>query len=170
MLPDEHIPDLLAARAARSVVVIGPDAEHAASRFSSLHPDAEVASIADSEPLAHIEALGRQDLALVVNALEFMDKPTARVLVSRLRDLYSRCLIVIIRLAGPASMTHSDWVETDLLALGLKQMGLKQIGVRDNAPGTLGIYEFNIKDYKLNPDWLNAKYWANPELWEKYRW
>lgn len=165
MFPDEPIPDLPAARGARSVVVIGPQAERAASRFSSLHPDAEVASVTESEPLERIEALGRHDLGVVINALELMDKSAARVLVSRLRDLYSRCLIVIIRLAGSTNSTHSHWVETDLLALGLKQ-----IGTGDNALGNRVIYEFNIKDYKLNPDWLNAKFWANPELWEKYRW
>lgn len=29
---------------------------------------------------------------------------------------------------------------------------------------------FNLFDYKQRPDWLNAKYWANPELWDLYRW
>ena len=32
------------------------------------------------------------------------------------------------------------------------------------------VWLFNILDYKQVPDWLNAKYWANPENWNKYRW
>ncbi|TKA91199.1 hypothetical protein FAZ79_01265 [Guyparkeria sp. SB14A] len=32
------------------------------------------------------------------------------------------------------------------------------------------VYLFDIKTYKHTPDWLNARNWANPELWGKYRW
>jgi len=32
------------------------------------------------------------------------------------------------------------------------------------------IYLFDIETYKRTPDWLNARHWANPELWGKYRW
>lgn len=32
------------------------------------------------------------------------------------------------------------------------------------------VWQFNLYDYKQLPDWLNAKYWANPENWDKYRW
>lgn len=31
-------------------------------------------------------------------------------------------------------------------------------------------WQFNLYDYKQRPDWLNAKYWANPENFDKYRW
>lgn len=31
-------------------------------------------------------------------------------------------------------------------------------------------WQFNLYDYKQHPDWLNAKYWANPENFNKYRW
>ncbi|WP_290652932.1 DUF6231 family protein [Aquisalimonas sp.] len=34
--------------------------------------------------------------------------------------------------------------------------------------GTL--YGFDVGTYKTTPDWLNPRYWANPELWGKYRW
>ena len=32
------------------------------------------------------------------------------------------------------------------------------------------VYLFDIHDYKETPDWLNARHWANPEMWDKYRW
>ena len=32
------------------------------------------------------------------------------------------------------------------------------------------VYLFDIETYKHTPDWLNARNWANPERWEKYRW
>ena len=29
------------------------------------------------------------------------------------------------------------------------------------------VFIYDIEEYKDNPDWLNNKNWANPELWEK---
>ncbi len=31
----------------------------------------------------------------------------------------------------------------------------------------VSIFIYDITEYKDNPDWLNNKNWANPELWEK---
>lgn len=31
-------------------------------------------------------------------------------------------------------------------------------------------WQFNLYDYKPQPDWLNARFWANPENFHKYRW
>ncbi len=32
------------------------------------------------------------------------------------------------------------------------------------------VYLFDIETYKRTPDWLNARNWANPEMWDKHRW
>ena len=32
---------------------------------------------------------------------------------------------------------------------------------------TVLVFLYDIAEYKDNPDWLNNKNWANPELWEK---
>ncbi|HQS02009.1 MAG: hypothetical protein B7Y58_02165 [Halothiobacillus sp. 35-54-62] len=29
---------------------------------------------------------------------------------------------------------------------------------------------FDVGSYKAPPDWLNARHWANPQLWDKHRW
>ncbi|MGM8884459.1 DUF6231 family protein [Psychrobacter sp. 1U2] len=34
----------------------------------------------------------------------------------------------------------------------------------------LALWQFNLYDYKRLPNWLNSKYWANPENWDKHRW
>ena len=31
-------------------------------------------------------------------------------------------------------------------------------------------WSYDIRTYKSVPDWLNPKFWANPENWDKYRW
>ena len=35
---------------------------------------------------------------------------------------------------------------------------------------SLHLFSYDLQDYKQVPDWLNAKYWANPELFGKYWW
>ena len=43
--------------------------------------------------------------------------------------------------------------------------GYKYFGPSSN--GKVQVFIYDISDYKDNPDWLNDKNWANPELWEK---
>ncbi|WP_350557625.1 DUF6231 family protein [Psychrobacter sp. CAL346-MNA-CIBAN-0220] len=35
---------------------------------------------------------------------------------------------------------------------------------------SIRLWQFNLYDYKKLPNWLNSKYWANPENWGKERW
>ncbi|WP_026470447.1 DUF6231 family protein [Alkanindiges illinoisensis] len=72
--------------------------------------------------------------------------------ITRLRDLLARRVLV---LASP------DFGAT-LHALGFSQI--------EQLSQDLVIWQFNILSYKQVPDWLNSKYWANPENWNKYRW
>ena len=33
-----------------------------------------------------------------------------------------------------------------------------------------GLNHFSLKTYKKTPGWLNNRHWANPQLWNKFRW
>lgn len=33
-----------------------------------------------------------------------------------------------------------------------------------------GLNHFSLKTYKKTPNWLNSRFWANPQLWNKFRW
>ena len=35
---------------------------------------------------------------------------------------------------------------------------------------TLHLFTYDLLDYKQVPDWLNAKFWANPQNFGKYWW
>ncbi|RYY79107.1 MAG: hypothetical protein EOO69_08120 [Moraxellaceae bacterium] len=72
--------------------------------------------------------------------------------ITRLRDLLARRVLV---LASPE------------FGASLHALGFSQI---EQLPQNLVIWQFNILAYKQVPDWLNSKYWANPENWNKYRW
>lgn len=80
-------------------------------------------------------------------------------LLSALRDLHARQLLAFVPL------TAYDWHEDTLLGLGLQRQA------RFEHEGQ--VYEawsFDIRTYKAVPDWLNPRFWANPENWNKYRW
>lgn len=93
-----------------------------------------------SKPTAALD-MGNQPLETLTHGL------------TRLRDLMARRVLVL---------AHHDFTEL------LRALGFSQI---EQLPGTdLIIWQFNILSYKQVPDWLNSKYWANPENWGKYRW
>lgn len=73
--------------------------------------------------------------------------------LTRLRDLLARRVLVL---------SHPDYTPL------LRSLGFSQIEFIENA--NMIIWQFNILSYKQVPDWLNSKYWANPENWGKYRW
>lgn len=97
----------------------------------------------------------RYDVALVAATLETLSAAAARALLAALRD----------RLAAHVVL----WLDTARAAVDeetLRALGYR-ILARDGAQLQGG---FDLYDYKDRPDWLNARNWAHPELWEKYRW
>ncbi len=103
------------------------------------------------------------DVALV-DLIAQTDKGQALALVSRIRDLLARRLLVIV--AADADALHNRlWQPTDFYALGMSRYA-----VASAACGPLHLYSFDIETYKQTPEWLNARDWANPELFGKHRW
>ena len=128
---------------AKTVLYVSPeDAEHSGWEC-----------INSSELLAkHFTA--HYDLA----ALDLSEAPlnqAAVQVVTRLRDLLAKRVVI----CAQASDT--------LYGLGFFEMSLTEMG---EAPGECRYWQFNIHDYKQVPDWLNARFWANPQNFNKYRW
>jgi hypothetical protein len=71
--------------------------------------------------------------------------------LTHLRDLLARRVLVVAY--GDQSM-------------GLRALGFSQIEKIEGWE----LWQFNILEYKQIPDWLNSRYWANPENFDKYRW
>lgn len=72
----------------------------------------------------------------------------------KLRDLWAKQMVVV----------SAKQDEALLRSLGFTQL-IQQQDQQDFA-----LWQFNILSYKQVPDWLNAKFWANPENWNKFRW
>ncbi len=49
-------------------------------------------------------------------------------------------------------------------------MGFEKIYQWPWQESELALYLFQLYAYKSPPDWLNNRYWAHPELFDKFRW
>ncbi|MFP4252452.1 MAG: DUF6231 family protein [Guyparkeria sp.] len=76
-------------------------------------------------------------------------------LFAALRDRPNRPVIVHFGAGHPVG----GEIDRNMVSLGYTRQ-------RGDEP----MYLFDIETYKRTPDWLNARNWANPELWGKYRW
>lgn len=85
---------------------------------------------------------------------------TLKPLLARLRDLHARQLLAFI------PVTDSDWQAADGLALGLQ----RQARFEDEHGVLREAWSYDIRTYKSVPDWLNPRFWANPEQWDRARW
>lgn len=138
--------------APRSVLVIGslPELDTAAlfSEPTTVH------SIA-TDATAALASLGLSDLALVGGALETLSRRDGEMLLASLRDLYARRCV--IRLCA-----CEHWTDHDLIAFGFHRLA--------SADDDVQFLGFDIATYKPTPDWLNADHWANPQLFDRFRW
>ncbi|WP_068829926.1 DUF6231 family protein [Pseudomonas sp. BMS12] len=156
--PQQALAALLEHHAPERVLLVGASQLPALAAFHLAHPDAVMAH-ADAGPLPAELAAQRYDLALVVDCLEHLPKRAALELLGGIRNLNASRLAVLVDLAA------CDWQETDFFALAL------QASERfERAEQVLNLFTYDLRDYKQVPDWLNAKFWANPENFGKYWW
>ena len=79
--------------------------------------------------------------------------------IAKLRTYHQTNLIILIE--------HLGALRINLFHETLMSYGFKHL-FREKLENILyDLYEYNIIDYKIKPEWLNSDYWANPELWKK---
>lgn len=156
--PQQALAALLDHHAPQRLLLVGASDLPAVQAFQAAHPEIEVFK-ADAEALPADLALQRFDLALVVDCLEHLPKRAALQLLGGIRNLNASRIAVLV------DMQACDWQETDFFALALQASESFQ---RDQQ--TLNLFTYDLRDYKQVPDWLNAKFWANPENYGKYWW
>lgn len=149
-LLDHHLPQQL--------LLVGASSLPAVDAFLAAHPDVQLAH-SDAGALPSELAAKRFDLALIVDCLEHLPKRTALELLGGIRNLNASRIAVLVDLQA------CDWRETDFYSLALQA---SETFRRDEQ--TLTLFTYDLRDYKQVPDWLNAKFWANPENFGKYWW
>lgn len=113
-------------------------------------------ALAAGDALAVARERGRADLA-VARLEPDMERGEARALIAALRDLLARQMLVFV----PENLLE----DTALVGLALNRQA------RIEADGMVWqAWSYDIRTYKAVPDWLNPKFWANPENWDKFRW
>lgn len=126
--------------------------------FSRSHQDSQI-DRAPTPPLPKELASRRYDLALVADCLEHLPKRDGLQMLGGIRNLNASRMAVLV------DLNACDWQATDFFALAL------QISARfERDEQTLTLFTYDLLDYKQVPDWLNAKFWANPQMFGKYWW
>lgn len=126
--------------------------------YLATHPQCQLAHCQSGVLPAELAAQ-RFDLALAIDSLEHLPKRQAMQLLGGIRNLNTSRLTVLVDLAS------CDWNQTDFYALALQANG------RFEREGqTLTLFSYDLLDYKKPPDWLNARFWANPENFGKFWW
>lgn len=156
--PQQALAALLDRYAPQRLLLVGASEFPALEAFQAAHPDTQVA-IAAPGPLSAELAGQRFDLALAVDCLEHLSKPEGLRLLGGIRNLNASRIAV---LTDPAA---SGWSDTDFYSLALQATERFR---RDEQ--VLKLYTYDLREYKQVPDWLNAKFWANPENFGKYWW
>ncbi|MGM0553806.1 MAG: DUF6231 family protein [Pseudomonadota bacterium] len=143
-----HLPRRL--RDGRAIVLV------AAPEHADNLPGVEQETVAAF--LAHPPG-ARVPLILLPDTLSALDITTAQQLLGGLRDRWADEVLILHR------RDDKRWSLNDFLALGFRHDPEAEEAAPDHA-----VYRTSLYDYKLTPDWLNARFWANPEMWDKRRW
>lgn len=107
------------------------------------------------ENAATLSQLPRYRLACVYNFPENLSSTEGMQIIAALRDLKAEIVYLLL------DDEDSRWNDHDLRALGFRHIK----NYPEDTP-TKTLYYFDIYDYKLTPDWLNPRFWANPERWD----
>ncbi|NWB27590.1 DUF6231 family protein [Pseudomonas gingeri] len=156
--PQQALAALLDRYAPQNLLLVGAGSFPALEAFQAAHPQTQVA-LAEPGALPAELAARRFDLALVVDCLEHLPKRAGRELLGGIRNLNASRIAVLV------DMPASGWQDSDFFALALQSSERFQ---RDQQ--VLTLFTYDLREYKQVPDWLNAKFWANPENFGKYWW
>ncbi|KKM22836.1 hypothetical protein LCGC14_1621280 [marine sediment metagenome] len=106
-----------------------------------------------------LEDISAVDLAIISELTESLSKPLAQAWLGTIKNYYAPHIILI---SHPTLAAKHNWQFTDYLAMGFKHIAGSQDGLR--------IFSYAIENYQPKRDWLNSRFWANPEMYDKYRW
>ncbi|MDH3280012.1 MAG: DUF6231 family protein [Gammaproteobacteria bacterium] len=160
---------LLADSRPDSILSIGPNARALVTDYleqrAFLGQPCPLVTLEPAEALAKLSDLGRFDLGIVADTLEQLEKVKGSHLIASLRDVHTARFCVVVTISTPESSAKSQWTASDCLGLGMILVNAYE---QDSV--VRHMYKYDIATYKSTPEWLNSSDWANPELWDKYRW
>jgi hypothetical protein len=108
--------------------------------------------------LTQFQSLSLVDLAIISDLIESHSKEIATQWFGILRNRHAQHIILI---TDKNKAVAPGWTLADFLALGLRL---------HHSSDDLQIFTYAIENYQPHHDWLNSRFWANPENYNKYRW
>lgn len=147
----------------RTLLAIGDQADEVFANYVCANPEADILHLCAGDGFDRMKAAGCFDFVFISGVLEFMPKREANSLLASLRDVHARQLYALTPI-GKAWLKHvSFWEYNELLGFGLERVN---VYAEHGMP--IALLKFDLRTYKTTPEWLNSKYWARPELWDKY--
>ncbi len=146
----------------QQLLLIGSDPD----TLSSIASDRKYDTLCVSNEQDYREAFPdtrRIACAVLIGLLENLPRQDGLHILAQLRDVHAQQLIVVVPIQD--SQSTSQWRQSDFIGMGMKRHSQHL----DHDP-EIHIYTFSIRNYKATPDWLNSQYWANPQLFGKFRW
>ena len=159
----ESLDDILDGLSPSNMLIIGPVGQSLVGAYLSGHPQCQATIIEPDDIMPKLDGLGRYDLVFVSHVLETLPFEKGVQLVARLRDIHAKRLVLSVLTEGENSA--ADWRKTDFLSLGLVQLAENTSNNKK-----IHVFGYDVLNYKTNPDWLNSRYWAHPELYDKHWW
>ena len=142
-------------------LIIGNDRQSVFSKIQAIDQAVSWEAFDYQAFIAHRFAK-RYDLAVIILS---NDSAIDTQIIQRCRDLFAKHCLVVQNLSEPAT-------GVDVASFGFSRLHEQPIVEHDQSHHTTSyqVWQFNLFDYKYLPDWFNSKFWANPELWNKFRW
>jgi len=134
---------------------------------TALHKNCSLTTLQSSE-IDQLESLTtRFDVGIALSLFEGLSKSQGQRILCKLRDQLTSqyCIGLTLDTGG----NYDNWQLNDLFAFALDRVASYPVE-SDNQSIQYGLFKYNIMDYKKTPNWLNTDNWANPKLWNKYRW
>lgn len=156
--PQQALAALLEQHRPARLLYVGRSELPAIDAYSHSHDHCQI-DRALTGPLPADLAARRYDLALVADCLEHLPKRDGLQLLGGIRNLNTSRMAVLV------DLNASNWQATDFYSLALQLSGCFERGGQ-----TVTLFTYDLLDYKQVPAWLNAKYWANPQMFGKYWW
>lgn len=119
--------------------------------------------IQEQAPFDQLKQIGRVDMAIIADQLEYMNQRDGEALLGLLRNLHTDSLVAVYQpLLAPQKLR---WPHNGFLALGCREQGHFAQDGRE-----LNFYSYELGDYNFHRSWNNPRFWANPENWGQYWW
>ena len=153
----EHVMGLLAEIKPRNLLVISTRLH---TLLEAAKPECQLISLDLKEN--HLDTLAEQlnrlvnsvDMVLIAEDMALLSKAQASQVIGQLRNILNAQIIALISNESPLGFN-------EMIGLGFK---------RESQEKDSATYTYDIANYNKKREWNNARFWANPQNFDRFRW